>query len=182
MNAALARFAFVIDTLNEWVGRAVAWLTLATVVLMFVMVVLRYGFDWNSIALQESVIYLHALVFMAGIAYTLRHDEHVRVDIFYRQFSPRRKAVVNLLGTLFLLLPACVFILAESWEYVANSWALLEGSRQTGGLPLTFLLKSFIPLMAVLLILQGLAQSAHALRVLRGVEVPSPQTDEGDRL
>ena len=182
MNAVLARFAAVVDTLNEWVGRAVAWLTLAMVGLMFAMVVLRYGFDWNSIALQESVIYLHALVFMAGIAYTLRHDEHVRVDIFYREFSPRRKALVNLTGTLFLLLPTAGFILAESWEYVANSWALMEGSRQTGGLPLTFLLKSFIPLMAVLLILQGLSQSAHALRVLRGVEPPAAHPDEGDRL
>ena len=182
MDAVLAKFAAVIDALNEWVGRAVAWLTVAMVGVMFVMVVLRYSFNWNSIALQESVTYLHALVFMAGAAYTLKHDEHVRVDIFFRQFSPQRKALVNLLGTLFLLLPVCGFILVESWDYVLNSWAILEGSRHTGGLPLTFLLKSFIPLMAILLILQGLAQSAHALRVLRGREAGSPHIDEGDRL
>ncbi|HDP89370.1 MAG TPA: TRAP transporter small permease subunit [Thioalkalivibrio sp.] len=174
MDAVLARFAAVIDTLNDWVGRAVAWLTLAMVLLMFAMVVLRYGFDWNSIALQESVTYLHALIFMAGVAYTLRHDEHVRVDIFYRQMTPRRRALVNLLGALLLLVPVCLFILVESWDYVARSWRILEGSRQTGGLPLTFLLKSFIPLMAGLLLLQGLAQAAHALRVLRGRETPPP--------
>lgn len=178
MDAVLARFAAVVDTLNEWVGRAIAWLTLAMVLLMFTMVVLRYGFDWNSLALQESVTYLHALVFMAGVAYTLRHDEHVRVDIFYRQMSPRRQALVNLLGALFLLVPVCLFILVESWDYVARAWRILEGSRQTGGLPLVFLLKSFIPLMAGLLLLQGLAQAAHALRVLRGRETTAAHQAE----
>ena len=174
--------ARLIDLLNEWIGRAVAWLTLGTVLVTFVVVVLRYGFDWNSIALQESATYLHALVFMAGAAYTMKHDDHVRVDIFYRGMSERRQAWVNLLGTLFLLLPICGFILWESSDYVVDAWQRLERSRESGGLPLVFLLKSFIPLMAGLLTLQGLAQITHSCRVICGVEHRPTHPDEGDRI
>lgn len=172
MPALLRTLASLIDALNEWVGRLVAWLTLAAVLVTFVVVVLRYGLSWGSIALQESITYLHALVFMAGAAYTMKHDDHVRVDIFYREMSPRRRAWVNLLGTLLLLLPVCGFILYESWDYVLDAWRRLEGSRETGGLPLVFVLKSFIPLMAVLLGLQGLAQALRAWGVLRGEDAP----------
>lgn len=178
MPALLRRFVCLVDALNEWVGRLVAWLTLAAVLTTFLVVVLRYGFNWGSIALQESITYLHALVFMAGAAYTMKHDGHVRVDIFYRDMSPRRRAWVNLLGTLFLLLPVCGFILYESWDYVFDSWRRLEGSRETGGLPLVFLLKSFIPLTALLLGLQGLAQGLRAWRVLRGEARADTSADE----
>ena len=153
--------------INETIGRAESWLTLATVLLTFLVVVLRYGFDWGSIAMQEAVIYLHALVFMAGMAYTLGHDEHVRVDIFYAKLSPKAQAWINLLGTLLFLLPFCVFVLWVSLPYAAGSWRLLEGSREAGGLPLVFVLKSFIPLMAVLLLLQGLSLAARCLREIR---------------
>lgn len=161
------KFADLIDGLNEWIGRTVAWLTLLMVLVTFTIVVLRYGFDWGSIAVQESVIYLHALVFMAGAAYTMRHDAHVRVDIFYRGMSPRAQAWVDVLGTVFLLLPICGFVLWESSDYVFDAWTRLEGSRETGGLPLVFLLKSFIPLMAVLLSLQGIAQILRGVSTLR---------------
>lgn len=174
--------ARLIDLLNEWVGRAVSWLTLGTVLVTFTVVVLRYGFDWNSIALQETATYLHALVFMAGAAYTMKHDDHVRVDIFYRGMSERRQAWVNLVGCAVLLLPLCGFILWETSDYVADAWARLERSRESGGLPLVFLLKSFIALMAGLLALQALSQIAHSCRVICGVERRPRHPDEGDRI
>ncbi len=166
MGDLLIKLANAIDWLNEWTGRIIAWLTLGMVVIMFSIVVLRYGLSWNSIAVQESVSYLHALVFTLGAAYTFRHDEHVRVDIFYRGMSERRKAMVDLGGTLLFLLPLCVFVLYQGLGYAAESWARLEGSRQTGGLPLVFLMKSFVPAMCVLLLLHGISELIHQARTL----------------
>ena len=166
----LQRIAGFIDGLSERTGQVIAWLTLGTVLLTFTVVVLRYGFDTGSIAMQEAVSYLHAAVFMLGAAYTLKHDGHVRVDIVYRRLSSRGRAMVNLLGTLLLLLPVCLSLLASSWEYVAISWSLHEGSQEAGGLDAVFLLKTAIPVMAVLLLLQGIAIAIHSLLQLLGVE------------
>ena len=166
----LQRIAGFIDGLSERTGQVIAWLTLGTVLLTFTVVVLRYGFDTGSIAMQEAVSYLHAAVFMLGAAYTLKHDGHVRVDIVYRRLSLSGRAMVNLLGTLLLLLPVCLYILASSWEYVAISWSLHEGSQEAGGLDAVFLLKTAIPVMAVLLLLQGIAIAIHSLLQLLGVE------------
>jgi TRAP-type mannitol/chloroaromatic compound transport system permease small subunit len=134
------------------------------VVVTFVIVVLRYVFDLGWIWMQESVVWLHATMFMLASAYTLNRDEHVRVDIFYRAMNERRQALVNLCGGLFLLLPVCVFLLIVSMDYVLVSWSIREGSREAGGLPYPFvpLLKSLIPLTAGLLCLQGVADSAEA--------------------
>jgi TRAP-type mannitol/chloroaromatic compound transport system permease small subunit len=138
----------------------------------FVVVVLRYGFDTGWIALQESVMYLHAFLFMLGAAYTLGDDAHVRVDIFYRRFSAKKKALVNLFGALLLLLPTCIFIIVMSWDYVATSWRLLESSKEAGGLPLVFVLKSLIPIFCGLLILQGIAD------ILRNTQVLTKQGEQ----
>ncbi|MEN8169351.1 MAG: TRAP transporter small permease subunit [Pseudomonadota bacterium] len=165
-----------IDQLNEWIGRLTAWLTLAMVIVTFTVVILRYLFDQGSIALQESITAMHALVFMLGAAYTLRHEGHVRVDIFYRRFGERGRAWVDLFGVLLLLIPVTLFITWVSWEYVASSWALREGSREAGGLPGVYLLKSVIPLMSLLLLLQGVAMGLRALCVLRGC---TPQQEVG---
>jgi TRAP-type mannitol/chloroaromatic compound transport system permease small subunit len=170
MLTTLQRIACFIDELSERTGHAIAWLTIGTVLLTFSVVVLRYGFDSGSIAMQETVSYLHAAVFMLGAAYTLKHDGHVRVDIVYRRLSARGQALVNLLGTLLLLLPVCIYIMASSWEYVAISWGLREGSQEAGGLNAVFLLKTAIPAMAVLLMLQGIAIALHSLLQLLGVE------------
>lgn len=170
MLTTLQRIACFIDDLSERTGHAIAWLTIGTVLLTFSVVVLRYGFDSGSIAMQETVSYLHAAVFMLGAAYTLKHDGHVRVDIVYRRLSVRGQALVNLLGTLLLLLPVCIYIMASSWEYVAISWGLREGSQEAGGLNAVFLLKTAIPAMAVLLMLQGIAIALHSLLQLLGVE------------
>lgn len=162
----LSRF---FEQLSDWTGRLVAWLTLAMVITTFAVVVMRYLFDMGSIAMQESISAMHALVFMLGASYTLRHEGHVRVDIFYRRFGPKGRAWVDFLGVILLLLPVTGFIIWISWDYVASSWALLEGSREAGGLPGVFLVKSVIPLMALLLMLQGLAMGWRALCVIRGI-------------
>ena len=165
----MEKIAQLIDQINEWTGRLTAWLTLAMVAVTFTVVVMRYLFDLGSIALQESITFMHATIFMLGAAYTLRHEGHVRVDIFYSRLGERGRAWVDLLGVIFLLMPVTLFIVLISWEYVTSSWALFEGSREAGGLPGVFLLKSLIPLMALLLLLQGLAMGLRALCVLRGL-------------
>ena len=158
----------IIDRINDVIGRSISWLTLVMVIVAFLIVVLRYAFSIGSIAMQESVIYLHSLVFMLGAAYTLKRNAHVRVDIFYEKMSPRNKAWVDLLGTVLLLVPFCLFIIYISWNYVSLSWSLLESSRDAGGLPTVFLLKTTIPVMAVLVMLQGIAQGLRSLLLLSG--------------
>jgi len=158
-----------LDNLAEKTGRTVAWLTLFMVITQFSVVILRYLFNIGWIAMQESILYMHALVFMLGAAYTLKHDGHVRVDIFYHKMTARGKAWVDVLGTLFLLLPVSLFIISYSWEYVANSWGLLEGSREAGGLAGLFILKTSIVLLPALLILQGLSLLAKNLITILGL-------------
>lgn len=147
----------ILESISELVGRSVSWLTILMVLTTFTVVLLRYGFGIGSIKLQESVNWMHAAVFLLGAGYTLRHDEHVRVDVFYRNFSPRTQAWVNLLGTLCLLLPVAGLMLWSSWDYVLQSWRVGEASDQVGGLPGLYLLKSIIPLTAILLMVQGVA-------------------------
>lgn len=149
-------------------GRAVAWLTLAMTLLTFGIVVLRYGFNLGWIWLQESVTYLHALVFMVAAAWALQTDDHVRVDIFYRARSDRYRNAVNLAGTLLFLVPFSVFMLVIGWDYVAASWATREASREAGGLPLVWLLKSLILVLPALLLLQSWSTARQCARALRG--------------
>ena len=144
-----------LESITESTGRFLAWFTLFIVIITFLVVILRYGFDIGSIALQESITYFHAFVFMLGSAYTLKHDGHVRVDIFYRKMTTIKKAWVDLLGTLFLLFPVCLFILITSWDYVFTSWSLLEESGEAGGLAFVYILKTSLLLMPLLLMLQG---------------------------
>jgi TRAP-type mannitol/chloroaromatic compound transport system permease small subunit len=164
----LLRIAARLDKFSEATCRLTAWLALLLVVVTFSVVVLRYLFDVGSIALQESTLYLHASLFMFGAAYTLKANAHVRVDIFYRKLTARQKALVNLTGTLLLLLPFCGFLLWVSWDYVAVAWALREGSREAGGLPLVYLLKTLIPLGAILLALQGVSLACRSLVTVTG--------------
>ncbi len=162
-----------LDGLAECTGRAIAWLTYGMVLLTVLIVLLRYGFSLSFTALGEGVSYLFALLFMLGAAYTLKHDDHVRVDVFYRNLSPRGQAWVNLLGTLFFLWPVMGLILWLSTDYVLASWSLMEGSREPGGLPFVYLLKSLLWVMPALMILQGLANVLRSIAVLRG-GVPAP--------
>ncbi|MEJ2508616.1 MAG: TRAP transporter small permease subunit [Gammaproteobacteria bacterium] len=166
------------ELVSEWTGRVVSWLTLLMVLVTFAIVVLRYGFNLGWIGMQESVTYLHAMVFMIGAAYTLKHDGHVRVDIFYRDMSERKRAWVDMLGAIFLLLPVCIFIAWTSWDYVAESWRLRESSPDAGGLPWVYILKTNILIMCALFIVQGIAQALHGLATLAGWH-PPPEVDAG---
>ena len=134
---------------------------------MLLVVVLRYAVGVGSIALQEAVAYMHGALFTLGAGYTLKHDAHVRVDVFYRGWSPRGKAWVDLGGTIVLLVPFCLFLIWTSYDYVAQSAIHLEGSAEAGGLPGVFLLKALIPIMAALVLLAGIARAGRALAVLR---------------
>ena len=149
-------------------GQAVAWLTLVMVLLTFSIVILRYGFNLGWIWLQEIVIYFHVAVFTIAAAWTLQQDGHVRVDIFYTNMPARKRALVDLLGTVLFLAPFCLFVLIVSWPYVANSWQLLESSREAGGLPLVFVLKSLILILPALLLGQGVIGGIDAWKTLRG--------------
>ncbi len=147
-----------IDGFTETFGRVISWLNIALVLSICSVVFLRYVLNEGSIALQELALYLHATLFLGASAYTLRHDDHVRVDIFYRQFSPRIKGLVDAFGTLFLLIPVCLFIGFISWEYIETSWKLQETSHDPGGLPAVFLLKSLILVLVATLLIQGVAE------------------------
>ena len=172
MYPQLRAIANKLDRFAERTGRFIAWLTLGMVVITFTVVVLRYLFNTGSIALQESITYLHATLFMLGAAWTLKQDGHVRVDIFYSKQSRRTRAWIDLTGTLLLLFPVCGFILFSSLDYVAASWSVQEGSQEAGGLDAVFLLKTAIPLMAVLLMLQGCAIILNNILVITGNKQP----------
>jgi len=155
-----------IDRFNAAIGRAAAWAGVFIVVVQFAVVVLRYAFGIGSIWLSESILYGHAALFMLAAAWTLREEGHVRVDIFYAEAPPRRKAMIDLAGALVLLLPFMLVLAALALPYVRQSWAVLERSRETSGLPAVFLLKTLIPVFAILFALQGIAQAIRAASVL----------------
>ena len=164
----LARLVRGIDRLNDGIGRAVSWLTLAMVLVTFFVVVARYGFSWGRIWIQESYVWMHGALFMLAAGYTLLHDGHVRVDVFYRPASERFKAWVNLIGVVGLLLPTVGVVLYYTFPYVQASWLRLEMSREAGGLQGLFLYKTIIPIFCVLIGLQGLAMAGRSILVLRG--------------
>jgi TRAP-type mannitol/chloroaromatic compound transport system permease small subunit len=163
-----ARISADLRHFSELTGKAVGWVMLPMVIFQFVIVALRYIFDLGWIWMQEGVLWMHAAVFMLAAAYTLHHDEHVRVDIFYRKLGERGRAWVDILGTVMLQLPMMIFLIIVSWDYVVVSWDIREGSREAGGLPYPFVpvMKSLIPLTALLLLLQGVADLLGNLIVL----------------
>jgi TRAP-type mannitol/chloroaromatic compound transport system permease small subunit len=152
----------------EFTGRTCAWLTALMGLITCLVVVLRYGFDTGAIAIQESILYLHGLVVMLGIAFTLKNDDHVRVDVIYARLSERVRAWVDLTGHLLLLLPASLVIVWYSLPYVAASWRVVEGSPEVSGIPAVFMLKTLIPIMALTLLAQGGVQVLRSIRILRG--------------
>jgi TRAP-type mannitol/chloroaromatic compound transport system permease small subunit len=158
-----------LEWLSEWTGRIVAWLVLAMVLLVCYDVVARYLFDAGSIALQELEWHLFALVFLLGAGYTLRHDEHVRVDVLHHAafMTGRRRAWVDLIGGLLFLIPFCVLVIDASWPFVANAYRYHETSPDPGGLTHRWLLKAAIPVGFGLLTLQGVASVIRAAQRLR---------------
>lgn len=168
----LAAFIRWIDRLNEWIGRGVAVLTVFMVVVVFVVVVLRYVFSIGWVWMQETYVWAHGIVFLIGAAYTLLHEGHVRIDVVYRAASPRYKAWINLLGSVFMGLPVTWVIFSKSLPYVLRSWRGLEASVDVGGLPGLFVLKTVIPVFCVLFALQIVAIALRSLATLLGDELP----------
>jgi TRAP-type mannitol/chloroaromatic compound transport system permease small subunit len=161
------RLADWIDTFTEWTGRILAWLMCLMVVATLAIVIVRYATANNTILLQEAVLYMHGFAFMLAIPYALKHDVHVRVDLVYGRLGPRGKAWIDLCGHLLLLAPTAIVIILYSRNYVANTWRIMEGSAEVGGIPGVFVLKTLIPVMAGLLLLQGLAEVIRKVLVLR---------------
>ena len=163
------------DSSIERLGNVLNVLMIALVCVVIVVVVGRYFFEIGSVALQELTTYLHATIFMLGIAYTLKHDGHVRVDIFYRNFSKRSQALINVIGGLVFILPISVFIGWSSWEYVLASWSIMETSIENNGLPFVYLLKTVMLIMPFLLVIQGLITVAKNLLALYGSSLTSAE-------
>lgn len=155
------------ERFNRLVDRTVPWLTLGMVLVTFTIVILRYFFGRGWVWMQEIALYMHALTFLLAAGYTLACDAHVRVDILYRPMSARRKAWVNLCGSLLLLIPCCLVLLFQSLPFVLNSWAVFEGSKNGGGLEAVFLLKTAIPLFCILLLLQAVSIIHQSVRTFK---------------
>lgn len=164
------------DRLALAAGKLAALLCLAMGVATGLVVILRYGMNTGSVALQESVTYLHAGIFMLGAALTLQRGAHVRVDIFYRRWSSRTRAWIDACGAIIFLLPLCIFMGWISWDYVQRSWEVAESSADPGGLPAVYLLKTLIPIMAATLFVQGCAELLrHVATLIAGeTETDSP--------
>ncbi len=177
----LAAIARGIDGFNSGLGRLLAWLALAMVLVQFMVVVMRYVFGVGSIFMQESLLYMHSILFLLGSGYTLLHGGHVRVDIFYREAPARAKAWIDLLGVLVFLIPVCVIIFKVSYPYVEAAWAVREGSPETSGIQGVYLLKTTILIFCVLMIAQGISMALHSVLVLAGVEEP-PAEEEHEGL
>lgn len=149
--------AAIIDRLNTGIARIVRWLALIMVLVQFVLVISRYVFGYNSIAAQESVLYMHATLFMLGAGYTLLVDKHVRVDVVYAKVSDEARRRIDIFGHLFLLMPSMLVLIYWSWPSVRNSWRIFEGPISVGGIEAVFLLKSLIPAFAILILLQSVS-------------------------
>ena len=156
-----------IDAFSERMGRIICWLAVIEVLVVVVIVLLRYLFSIGHIGMQESVIYINSALFTFGATYTLKAQGHVRVDFFYNRLAGKWQALVDMLGAVFFLGVTGVFIIWSSWDYVALSWRSFEGSAESSGLPFVFLLKTLIPVLAGLLLLQGLAEFLRALGKFR---------------
>ena len=165
-----------IDTVIDRLGRWSAWLSLALVLVTGLIVVMRYAFQVGSIAMQESTIYLNALIFTLGAAYTLKEQGHVRVDVFYNRLNERSRLLVDMAGCVLFLFVSCGFILWASWDYVAVAWRIREGSAESSGLPFVYLLKSCLLLLPLLLLVQGVAELLKSGKRYAGCKtIPAPR-------
>lgn len=178
--AALRLITHGIDNLNEWIGRAVSWLTVLMVINVFCVVVLRYVFSVGWVWMQEFYVWTHATVFMLGAGYTLLHKGHVRIDLIYRTASERYKAIVNILGCVFLGIPLIYLIGTRSWPLIVRSWENLERSGEAGGMPGLFVFKTVIAVFAVLFGLQLLALLLRSFEGLFGVKDTPDYHDADD--
>ncbi|WP_419657406.1 DctQ13: C4-TRAP dicarbooxylate transporter [Desulfosarcina variabilis str. Montpellier] len=160
----------IIDRSNELVGRVVSWVSLLLVLVVFVDVVMRYAFKISFVFTQELEWHLFAFIFLIGAGYTLLHDGHVRVDIIYQRLGTKGKAWINLIGVIFFLIPGCLLVISTSWKFVGNSFSIMEGSPDPGGIPYRFIVKGTMTVGYILLLLQGISMGLHALLQVLGLE------------
>jgi TRAP-type mannitol/chloroaromatic compound transport system permease small subunit len=160
----------LIDKMNEWVGSGVAWVTLGLVLVVFVDVVMRYLLNKSFVFTQELEWHLFGFIFLIGAGYTLLHDGHVRVDIIYQRLGLKGRAWTNLLGVILFLIPGCIMVISTSWQFAANSFSMMEGSPDPGGIPFRFIIKGCIPVGFTLLLLQGVSLGLHSFMQILGVE------------
>ena len=160
----------LIDKMNEWVGSGVAWVTLGLVLVVFIDVVMRYLLNRSFVFTQELEWHLFGFIFLIGAGYTLLHDGHVRVDIIYQRLGIKGRAWINLLGVILFLIPGCIMVISTSWQFAANSFAMMEGSPDPGGIPFRFIIKGCIPVGFTLLLLQGFSLGLHSFMQILGVE------------
>jgi len=172
MEKALQSFIRFADTINENVGKATSWLTTVLVFVVCLHVFMRYLLDTNPAWITELEWHIFALIFLFGAGYALKHDKHVRVDLFYAKFSKKDKALVNLVGTLLFLIPWCILIIIFSFQYGMTSWTIDEGSPDPGGLPARYLIKFSISIGIAFLLLQAVAILFRSILILR-----EPTTD-----
>lgn len=169
MNA-IKKFSRWIDTLNQWVGRGVSWVTLALVLVVFVDVVMRYLFNTSFVFTQELEWHLFGFIFLMGAGYTLLHDGHVRVDIIYQRVGLKPRAWINLCGVILFLIPGCIMVITTSFKFALNAFEIMEGSPDPGGIPFRFVIKSCIPVGFTLLLLQGISLGIHSVMQILGIE------------
>jgi TRAP-type mannitol/chloroaromatic compound transport system permease small subunit len=174
----LHKTAAMIDRIVDQIGRMIAYLVILLVFVTCYVVLTRYGFNIGSIAVQETVTYMHATIFMLGAAYTLQRGGHVRVDVFYSRINPRQQAWINALGSLFLLLPTAACLVYLSMDFVVQAWQIKEASIEQEGLPFVYLLKTLIPLGGSLLFLQGISIIIHNTLALVGIKTIEPTHSE----
>jgi TRAP-type mannitol/chloroaromatic compound transport system permease small subunit len=165
-------FITVLQAFTQLMGKACRWFSLAMVVVTCLVVILRYAFDYSSIAMQETVMYLHASLFMLGAAYTWQQQGHVRVDVLYHKWPAAIQQRIDLFGTLFLLLPTCLFLIYISRDYVLMAWANGEKSHEAGGLPFVYLLKTLIIMLPILLLVQA---TTNVLACLFNIPLSTPE-------
>ena len=167
----------IIDRTNETVGRCVSWLAMAMVLVQVMVVVMRYVFGISVLMMQESIWYMHAIVFLVAAGYTLLHDGHVRVDILYGAVTQRSKAMIDLFGVIFILLPFCVMLWWVSWPYVAAAWKVREGSVEVSGIQGVYLLKTCILIFAATLSLQGVSLAIKSAYRIAGISMDDAADD-----
>lgn len=179
VNVMLLKISRGIDLFNQKMGQGIAYTTVLMALITFLVVVLRYGFSLGWIALQESISYFHAAVFLLAAAFTYQQNAHVRVDVFYHRFSAKTQTIVDLIGLIFFMLPISIFITWVCWDYVAESWRLLESSREPGGLPFVYVLKSFLLIFSLSMFLQGISEIIKKTIALRtqGTQPTKPRVE-----
>ncbi len=166
----MKKYIAAVDSLNERIGNGISWMTFLLVLVVCFDVVTRYIFKSSSVGVQELEWHIFAVIFLMGGAYTLKHEKHVRVDIFYSRMNERKQALINLAGTVLFLIPFCLLIIFSSFDFVWNSFSIGESSPDPGGLPFRFILKAVLPLSFFFILLQGISLLFKSILILLNPE------------